>query len=454
MKYSDDIRDNLDDIQGNILRAYNHPHAVYCFWRFGSDQGKKFLRRLLKIGVTNSSIWPVDPETGKNRKPSFTLNCALSFAGLDALGVDVSRLQLLPTTFKEGMRTRAKPLGDTGSNAPELWQDALNDNAIHAMVIIHAANTAERKAQIERVQLAAQESGVTKVAEVIEADALPESQEHFGFKDGIGQPSIEGGFVDSPGMGTPIGNAEWRALKPGEFVHGYESERQRPETPAKLLELIDNGSYLVFRQLQQNVAEFRLFLKVQSENAFGSDSTAAQTRLASNLVGRWPSGASLVQWPDKDPGQSDNNFRYKDDSDGLRCPLGAHIRRCNPRDGLAVDTHVSFHRILRRGMPYGPAYADTPDADRGLVFIALNTDIEAQFEFVQEQWMNNGEFTNLSADERDPIAGNNQDGKLTLPGATQSPFIFGLNSFVRTRGGGYFFMPGIKALGLLADGKL
>ncbi|VAW74060.1 Dye-decolorizing peroxidase [hydrothermal vent metagenome] len=453
MKSAADLRENLDDIQGNILKAYKYPHAVYCFWSVTAESGRLFLQRLLDIGISSASVWPVNSITGESTKPAATLNCALTYKGLEALEVDVSRLELLPETFRAGMSARSIPLGDIGGSAPEHWQPQLDDSAIHVMVVIYAMNKAERESQQAKVRQAAQATDVIEVAHAIEADALPNSKEHFGFVDGIGQPSIEGGLVDEPGMGTP--NIEgWQALKPGEFIHGYIAEREKPPLEEKLMSLIDNGTYLVLRQLQQDVAEFRSLLKTQAMNAFGSDSPVAQTRLASNLVGRWPSGASLMASPIEDPGNSDNDFRYSGDPDGMRCPLGAHIRRCNPRDGLAADTHVPFHRILRRGLPYGPLYDEEPEAERGLVFIAINTDIEAQFEFVQEQWMQKGDFVNLSVDEKDPLAGVNSDGRFTLPGGTQNPVIFGINTFVQTRGGGYFFMPSIKVLDLLANGKL
>lgn len=455
MKTSADIQNNLNDIQGNILRAYKHPHAAYCFWYFSSPAtGQDWLRRLLNIGVTSASIWPLDPETGRNKKPPVTTNCALTYAGLEALGVDLSRLSILPNTFRDGMRARAEPLGDTGDSAPEHWERELHDQDIHIMVMINAVSKDERDVHVKILQQEARAAGVIEVAAMIEADFLSDVGEHFGFQDGIGQPSIEGGLVDEPGMGTPKKNGSWIPLKPGEFIQGYTAERELPPTPDKLLELSDNSTYLVFRKLQQNVVEFRSFLANAAKNAFGTDNKIARERIASNLVGRWPSGAPLVLSPREDPGEAENNFRYKNDPDGIRCPLGAHIRRCNPRDALLDDTHVPFHRILRRGMPYGPSFEDDPDADRGIVFMALNADIEAQFEFVQEQWINNGEFAGLSSDERDPLIGANNDGQFTLPGATQSPFIFGLNSFVTTRGGGYFLMPGIKALGMLADGQL
>lgn len=455
MKTADDIYLNLADIQGNILKAYRHPCAAYLFLQFpGETEGKKWLRHLLEVGVTSSEIWPEDFATGHRKKPSATMNCALTFAGLETLGVAPQRLTLLPAAFREGMYARACQLGDTGMSAPEHWEPQLHDAAIHAMVMVNAESESARQSRVAALQQAANTFGLIEVAGVIWADALAEQREHFGFRDGIGQPSIEGGWVDEPGMGVPQDDGRWRPLKPGEFLLGYTQEREAPSFPPLLLDLCSNGTYVVFRKLAQNVAAFRAFVRDSALSAFGSDNQVAQDRMAANLIGRWRSGAPLVLSPSHDPGSAENNFRYRGDPTGQRCPLGAHIRRTNPRDALNDDTHVPFHRILRRGLPYGPPFETAPDADRGVVFLALNADIEAQFEFIQEQWVNKGEFAGLLAEERDPIVGTNLDGQITVPGATHNPFVFGLSRFVSTRGGGYFLMPGITTLGRLADGTL
>ena len=455
MKTADDIHPNLSDIQGNILRAYRHPCAVYLFFRFASAAvGEQWLSHLLEVGITSSKTWEKDSNTGFPQKPSVTINCALTFTGLKSVGVAPHRLALLPTAFREGMYSRSELLGDVGMGAHDQWEHQLHDASIHIMVMVNAENQGARKMCVDALRQKATSIGVIEVASAIFADALPEQREHFGFHDGIGQPSIEGGLVNEPGMGVPASGDTWRPLKPGEFLLGYTPEREAPPLPPTLVDLCFNGTYVVFRKLKQDVAAFRTFVREASLIAFGSDSQDAQERLAANLVGRWRSGAPLALFPEQDPGIANNDFRYRSDPLGERCPIGAHIRRTNPRDALGNDTHVPFHRILRRGLTYGPPFDEEPDADRGLVFLAINADIEAQFEFVQEQWINKGEFAGLSTDERDPIAGANADGQFTLPSATSSPFIFGLTQFVTTRGGGYFLMPGIRALELLASGKL
>ena len=154
-----------------------------------------------------------------------------------------------------------------------------------------------------------------------------------------------------------------------------------------------------------------------------------------------------------------NDFRYKDDPKGLLCPRNAHIRRVNPRDDLGEDPNVMVnrHRILRRGIPYGSALPDEAHADdgvdRGIIFIAINASITRQFEFIQKMWVNDGDFID-GGQEKDPVIGNHEPGAVfTIPATPISKCLTGLSSFVVTQGGGYFFLPGIKALRYLCGSQ-
>jgi deferrochelatase/peroxidase EfeB len=182
------------------------------------------------------------------------------------------------------------------------------------------------------------------------------------------------------------------------------------------------------------------------------------------MIGRWKSGASLVSAPDADPGTTaGNDFGYHDDDpDGLRCPVGAHVRRANPRDGRDDDPARTLrstknHRILRRGRPYGPPLPEgadpgPDDPERGLVFMCLNTDIERQFEFVQHTWLNNPVFAGLEG-EVDPVVGPQPvgGGRFTVPQDPVRHRAEGLPRFVTTRGGAYLFLPSVRALTYLAS---
>jgi deferrochelatase/peroxidase EfeB len=186
------------------------------------------------------------------------------------------------------------------------------------------------------------------------------------------------------------------------------------------------------------------------------------------MVGRWPGGAPLVLAPDHDdPAQSTaNDFVYQGpDPDGWRCPIGAHVRRAHPRDSLdpkpgspqsiAVGKR---HRLLRRGREYGAAIGpgtllDAADdgVDRGLHFICLCGNIARQFEFIQGTWVMSPKFDGLHEDD-DPLLGVHGEGAGTFQ-AQGRPVRHrhrGLPRFITVRGGGYFFLPGLRALRYLA----
>ena len=208
-------------------------------------------------------------------------------------------------------------------------------------------------------------------------ELLPGSREHFGYADGFAQPALAG--VDDAtdrriGGGVPEAKGAWRALAPGEFILGYEDEDTRvdpehalPSAPADPFGR--SGTYMVWRKLYQDVALFRHVLREAAALYGGGD----HEKLAAKVVGRWPNGTPLVVSPDAPIADFDaqgrpraNAFRYAaEDPDGRRCPLGAHIRRTNPRDALGFDGLLSFrHRIIRRGMPYGRAAGRRGDRGR------------------------------------------------------------------------------------------
>lgn len=184
--------------------------------------------------------------------------------------------------------------------------------------------------------------------------------------------------------------------------------------------------------------------------------------MAARLVGRWRDGTPIERSPSQnDPALANdpyenNNFAYGGDPKGLRCPLGAHIRRANPRDALPGGAAaVEGQRILRRGMPYGPllqAAAAEDGIDRGLMFIAVVGNLRAQFEFIQQQWINSGGFAGLDPSQKDPYIGNNDGtGVMVIPMSDFPRRIFNLIRFVTVRLSLYLFMPGIQALRFLSE---
>ena len=258
----------------------------------------------------------------------------------------------------------------------------------------------------------------------------------------------------------------WRPLKPGEFLLGYEDEAG-PDSAQALepFELRRNGTYVVFRKLYQDVAAFRRYLATAAKALYGSDDQYHQELVAAKMMGRWRSGCPLDLSPEKDDPaiaadpQRRNNFTYAGDDQGLRCPLGSHLRRTNPRaTPLKRATAVRRHRLIRRGVEYGPhlpeGVLEDDGVDRGIVQLLIQADIERQFEFVQKEWMAGGEFIGLDPNEQDPILGVGGEGsQMVVPGAKQ-PFLFDLPTFVRVKGGEYLFVPGLNALEGLDRAKI
>jgi Dyp-type peroxidase family len=302
----------------------------------------------------------------------------------------------------------------------------------------------------------ARNGGLTVVGDQVGA-ALPGGAEHFGYVDGFAQPAIEGSGLDPlPGQGAPRGGSRWRSIRAGEFILGYPDEEQVLPAAPPPDELSANGSYLVYRKLRQDVVGFRRQLAAAAEKFRGDEEL-----LAAKVVGRWRDGTPIDAAPTvADPAiardtRRNNAFSYGDDPDGTRCPVGAHVRRANPRDSLPFHGKlVNRHRIIRRGIPYGDPLepgADDDGRDRGLIFTCLQASLARQFEFIQSQWLNDGNVFGLGADQ-DVLLGA-QDGpaprKMTIPGSP--PFFLGpLSRVVQTRGGEYFFAPGINGLHYLA----
>ena len=373
---------------------------------------------------------------------------AFTWNGLRALGVDEASLATFPEEFRQGMAARAEILGDTGDNHPDNWVGGLASPDLHAIAILFARDGAERArgARAEHDALVARCEGV-EVLSSLDLEAIPPfdyAHEHFGYRDRLSEPVIEGAGADpTPGSGPP--------LKPGEFILGYPDESGRPTQCRSPRSLSRNGSYMAYRRLQEHVGRFRDFLRQHGETP------EEQELLAAKLMGRWRSGAPLVLAPDKDDPalgadpQRNNDFDYEQmDPHGYAVPLGAHIRRMNPRDTAA---NMHRRRMIRRGATYGPPLPEgAPDdgVERGIAAFVICASLVRQFEFAQNVWVNDRNFHGLG-NERDPIIGT-QDGTLEfkIPKRPIRKKITGLPAFTTLRGGAYFFLPGLSALRRLA----
>ena len=433
---------DFDDIQHFLIHRSPALAARYEFLTFREPSaGRTWLRTMTEKVTTAVAV-----RSGELDARWVTV--ALSWNGMRALGVDDLSLASFPKEFRQGMAARAEVLGLTGANDPVHWRGGLASPELHAIVILFARDVPEReRCRIEHEKFLSQCPGV-EVLSSLDLEAIPPfdyAHEHFGYRDRLSQPVIEGsGEEPIPGSGP--------AIKPGEFFLGYRDEEgssgelPQPET------LFCNGSYLAYLMIEEHVGAFREFLRQQGETH------DQQELVAAKLMGRWRSGAPLVLAPDKDDPElagdlkRTNDFDYgKMDPHGYGCPLGAHIRRMNPRDTAA---NMNRRKIIRRGGTYGPPLPEGAPEDgreRGIAAFVGCASLVRQFEFAMNVWANDPNFHELG-NERDPFLGT-QDGTfdMTIPKRPVRKKIKGLPAFTTIRGGAYFFLPGIKALRYLAS---
>jgi Dyp-type peroxidase family len=480
------------DMQGLVRFGYGQmTSALYALVRVkNSDAAKRWLRSA-----------PVTTAVAQKPPPKTAMNVAFSAPGLRALGVPESIIAGFSHEFWAGMsqESRARQLGDVGQNAPPNWTWGSYGHEPHALVMFFA----EPDQFDSFVQNSRDQNWSNAFEEIISLGTSNlDGDEPFGFADGISQPQIDW----EQRLERPTTQSEYtNVVALGEFLLGYRNEygkiTDRPlldadaatagllnaeDMPAKK-DLARNGTYLVMRQLEQDVRGFWKFLH---EEAAGNLADAAQ--LGAKMVGRTRAGDPLVSIqaqpiPGTDPRTvTQNQFTYASDPAGARCPFGAHVRRTNPRNsdfpehrpstlrkliimlgfgpkGFYDDltSSVRFHRILRRGREYGsellPEHALQPgppnEPARGLHFICLNANISRQFEFLQNAWIANTKFSGVTG-ESDPLLGNRESipgcpvtGNFRIPGdGALGRRISGLPQFVTVRGGAYFFLPSLRAL--------
>ena len=432
----------VDDIQHFLLTRTPALAARYEFLTFRkSAAGRAWLAGLIDKVGTGKSVGSASPD-------SRWVTLAFTWNGLRALGVDEVSLETFPEEFRQGMAKRAQIVGATGANHPDHWVGELASPALHAVVVLFARDVAERERCKKKHDRYLSQIGDVDVLSGLDLGAIHpgEAREHFGYRDRLTHPVIEGTGEEAPPGSLP-------PLKAGEFFLGYLDEGgSRPPMPQPET-LSRNGSYLAYLRFQEHVGAFRDFLRQQGQTP------DEQELVAAKLMGRWRSGAPLVLSPQKDDPalsvdpQRTNNFDYgKMDPYGYGCPVGAHIRRMNPRD--TVD-NMQRRQMIRRGGTYGLLLAeDAPEdgAERGIAAFIGCASLIRQFEFAMNVWVNDPRFKDLG-NERDPFVGT-QDGTfdMTIPKRPVRKKIKGLPAFTTIRGGAYFFLPGIRALRLLAAG--
>jgi Dyp-type peroxidase family len=449
-----------EDVQGIVLSGYGElTHSAYLLWRFRPDdlpRKKKWLSGLA------ARLTPSQPAPSSNTQPA--RNLALTASGLRQLGIEESTLNSFSFEFLEGMAPAPAPaipvprrtniLGDLGDSSPEHWDwGGWNEKTrdVDGLLMLFAAK--QTLGELIEAEIEAMHGIVDGKPMVLRGQLFPETKEHFGFADGFSQPKIEGRPKKSKDSNSSKEKSEIKLgseVKPGEFLLGYRNERRARVTNGHGRDIRRNGTYLVFRQLEQDVPAFNTFVSDVAKKIGETDDW-----VAARLLGRWKNGEPLVaEKPNGNEEDAKNNFLYYyEDRSGLKCPIGAHIRRANPRDSLGPDPETALrlskmHRIIRRGRPYGERWepnAANAEAERGMLFIALNADIAGQFETIQHSWINNSHFNGLYTGT-DPIS-HFPDGKgITIQSRPVNLHIDRPKPFVRVRGGAYFFLPGIQAL--------
>jgi Dyp-type peroxidase family len=509
---------NLSEVQGNILKGFNKDHARFIFFNIEDAQKiSDWFRELVeqkKIPSTTDLIdaatrmkgkWKYDPTF----KPRETwIHVAFTASGIKKFGLDLppshgayeldepdpsnpdpdqpaDGQQIFlkhpnavvddSDPFNAGMKKRNTTLGDIENDDPKNWSEPFNNkyDSIDGVIRIDADEIEDvNKTVVDLITQSTQRGSTVLGLEI--GDTILNRQgkqiEHFGFRDGVSQPLIKGIDDEESGKRT----IEIDLHNPKKFVL-FNLEGTRAWA--------NGGSFLVFRRLSQDFAGFWEFMK-----EYGPKFGFSPTELAARFVGRWPTGAPLAKFQDGDPllpGEfDDNDFKYidnteaqtekidpqppkthpeLDDKDGSHTPRFAHIRKVYPRDdGITGnkekdDDEADKHRILRRGIAFGPRFEDVPDAERGLLFYCHQVDLETQFEFVQTQWANNPNFPKKPTEDPtipngeghgvDAIIGKHHGtgfDNLLQNGSFKR--IDGFKQWVTTTGGQYFFSPSIPAL--------
>jgi deferrochelatase/peroxidase EfeB len=480
------IRPEVDrsDVQAIAWTAFGSlKGASYLLLRvIEPHAARQWLRGLAPANLHDLSVDNVTKNVeGVKKNGGETYQVAFTAAGLLALGIDETIVKRFSPEFVEGLASnenRSRRLGDTGANAPTNWSWGVGDKEPHVLLILLSSDAQRNETFAAKMLEQAEASGLSKI------DILPTSDmgdvEPFGFSDGISQPKFDWDRPRTPGMTADRDYTNLLAL--GELLLGYRNEygllTERPlldagEKNADMLPIAShppdsrdlglNGSYLVYRQLAQDVRGLWRWVAGEAVRV-----GVTMEDLAESMVGRRLSGAplgaltvgrSIPGVESRDSGL--NGFLYDTDPDGLSCPIGAHIRRANPRTGDAPSgrqgpldnllimlgltvrrTHgatsstlpwprnttvwpflrseddaiasTRFHRILRRGREYGQQIGRnsaldpaTPDPQAGIHFLCLNANIARQFEFVQGAWIASAKFAALTG-EQDPLLGNRE----------------------------------------------
>ena len=473
---------DLADIQGFILRGYRMPMVRHFLLSVGvPTEARKVLGRLVSGDesdapqITTAEDWHVgfepgpgdDPDEAPTHKPDYCLNIGITWPGMLALEIKDHVPSISFNSFgafTAGAAERAKLVGDTGPSAPQNWINAFGKGSDHVLMTLHALSPDAMKSYSDRLSALLAEGNAFReiwrqdgmaLMEMKDGQPVPTFRVHFGYTDGISMTTIRGGPEKYP-------PDHQQPCEPWLFVLRDEAENSFVPEPR---ELGLNGSFAVFKMIVTDVVGFENFLQ-SNKNKIDPE------LLAAKICGRWRNGVPLALSPDTDsppggiPPEQMNNYEYVNadgsgDPRGLRCPVGAHMRRINPRGQPVTGQGQpggsnNTHRLIRRGMPYGPSYDPKQPYDgieRGLLGYFINSSIENQYEFVLGQWVNDAEFAGavrLPPKAKDPMIGTQDPAEsiFVIPQANGAPAIkvTGFTSFIRTKAAAYCFLPSITAI--------
>ncbi|KAJ6616414.1 fungal peroxidase [Mycena sp. CBHHK59/15] len=436
---------NLDDIQGDILIGMKKNKELFFFFSIANatDFKSKLASEIHPLITSTTQLLSVSTQ------PITALNIAFSQSGLTALSITDS---LGDSAFAGGQFKDLNALGDPGSAN---WVPQFAGTSIHGVILLASDTLDNVNSQLASLKTSLG-SSITEVYS-LQGAARPGSEaghEHFGFQDGISNPAVDGFVSPEPGQAV---------VAAGEILVGESGDTVTRPTWAK------DGSFLVFRQLEQMVPEFNKFLTDNPivEPGVLTDQQGSDL-LGARMVGRWKSGAPVDLAPlfddpalGADPSRN-NNFTFAHPGETLstnqtRCPFSAHIRKTRPRADLGTPED-SAHHIMRAGIPYGPevssdeASSNSTSTERGLAFAAYQSNIGVGFRFLQQIWADNANFVH-SGTGVDPIIGRATgaalDAARVIGGLdpTNSTRTLTLHTdFVVSRGGEYFFAPSLSAI--------
>jgi Dyp-type peroxidase family len=431
---------NPAEIQGDIVPGFRrryHDTFAQLFIPLTIATGREEAARAALATLVDDHFTSADDVAGRSRSSGGAglrddgrpdVNFAVTAAGVRRLRPELTDQVAGRVAFAAGLAARSLErdlLGD-----PERWELGRDDD-VHVVLNIawvprDDALVDQINGQVDEIRRIAADGFV--LAREHGGHSLPAGVEHFGFRDGISQPQVD--FPQRPG-GPAIGPSPV-----GQFI--VESD-----------DFWNGGSFMVWLRLRQDVDGFRRACeRMAAKLSIEWGQQIVPDEAAALLVGRRKDGTPLAQGGLFEM----NEFSYRHESGlgpdpaGVRCPLGSHTRKMNPRTPEATD-----HLFIRRGIPYTETDGDEV-TDRGLLFVAYQSSIEDQFEELQGVWANRVSTPEPwgSADaliSQSSIAGTSFE--VPNPNGRGSVGIGIRNRWVVPIGGWYLFVPAKPSLDLL-----